>query len=68
LWPRTISDRVNAEIGNRYQAFESSAPGSLPACCALTADEPEVTEGIETNGTAVEDTYESSKPKAGDHD
>jgi NADH-quinone oxidoreductase subunit M len=68
LWPRTISDRVNAEIGNRYQAFESSAPGSLPACCALTADEPEVKEGIETNGTAVEDAYESSKPKAGDHD
>jgi NADH-quinone oxidoreductase subunit M len=68
LWPRTISDRVNAEIGNRYQAFESSVPGSLPACCAITTDEPEVKEGIETNGTAVEDTYESSKPKAGDHD
>jgi hypothetical protein len=68
LWPRTISDRVNGEIGNRYQAFESVEPGSLPACCALDADEPEVKETVDTNGTAVEATEESSKPKEGDHD
>jgi len=68
LWPRTISDRVNGEIGIRYQAFESVEPGGLPACCALDADEPEVKEAVETNGTAVEATDESSKPKEGDHD
>ena len=68
LWPRTISDRVNGEIGNRYQAFESVEPGSLPSCCALAADEPEVKEVFDTNGTAVEATEESSKTKDSDHD
>jgi len=68
LWPRTISDRVDGEIGNRYQSFESSVSEGLPACCALGADEQKVQEETETNDTAVEPIKESSQLKEGDHD
>ena len=47
LWPRSISERVDGEIGTRYKAFEERLAGGLPACCVPGAPEP-ATEPEET--------------------